>query len=169
VERGVHHVRIPGGTKLVEHPPKSDRGKRAVEIPASVCAMIERYLEAQDERRRAASEVWAEGWHADDVLMDDGIGRPMRPDTLSQRWRKLRARIGVRPEIRMHDFRALYVTESLAAGWMPASWPDRSVTLGQTSRGASTSVQGVRMHERRRMRSTARSAQRSRRRLLTRR
>ena len=116
VERGVHQVRIPGGTKLVEHPPKSERGRRAVEIPASVCAMIERYLQAQDERRLAAAEAWADGWHADDVLIDDGIGRPMRPDTLSQRWRKLRTRVGVRPDIRMHDFRALYVTESLAAG-----------------------------------------------------
>ncbi len=26
-------------------------------------------------------------------------------------WRKLRARIGVRPEVRLHDFRALFVTE----------------------------------------------------------
>ena len=30
--------------------------------------MIERYVQAQDERRRAAADAWAEGWHADDVL-----------------------------------------------------------------------------------------------------
>ncbi|MGA9160796.1 MAG: hypothetical protein WB297_08035 [Actinomycetota bacterium] len=116
VEGGVHQVRIPGGMKLVEHPPKSARGMRSVEVPTTICAMIEHCLQAQGERRRLAAEAWAEGWHAGDVLIDDGIGRPMRPDILSQRCRKLRARVGVRPEVRLHDFRALFVTESLAAG-----------------------------------------------------
>lgn len=117
VRRGLHAVRRPrGGTELVEHPPKSDRGSRSVEIPTSVAAILKRYRAAQGARRLTLAEAWGEGWHADDVVIDDGLGRPIRPDTLSQRWRKLRTRVGVRPEIRLHDFRALYVTESLAAG-----------------------------------------------------
>jgi hypothetical protein len=50
---------------------------------------------------------------------------------------------------------------------VPASWPDRSDTLDQTSREASINVQGVQMRERQRMRSTVPSARRSQRHLLT--
>jgi integrase len=98
VRRGVHSLRRPeGGTVLIEQPPKSDRGTRSVEIPESVRRMLRAYVSAQDERRRRAAEAWAESWHVDDVLIHDGIGRPMRPDSLSQRRRKLRASVGVRP------------------------------------------------------------------------
>jgi integrase len=117
VRRGVHQVRRPGGgTDLIEHAPKSARSTRTVEIPPSVIPLLREYLDAQNDRRREAREAWAMGWPVDDVLIDDGLGRPLRPDTLSARWRKLRAAIGIRREVRLHDFRALFVTESLAAG-----------------------------------------------------
>src|SRR5215203_2958078 len=37
------------------------------------------------------------------------------PGTLSQRWRKLQSACRRTPEVPLHDFRALYVTEGLAA------------------------------------------------------
>lgn len=116
VRRGVHAIRRPGGTELLELAPKTDRGERAVEIPAAAVAELERYKAAQTERRLLLGGAWAADWPTPDVVIDDGVGRPMNPDALSRRFGRLKARLGVRPEIRFHDLRALYVTEALAAG-----------------------------------------------------
>jgi integrase len=116
VRRGVPPIPRDGRTELLELPPKSDRGARSVEIPAAAVAELERYRTAQAERRLVLGEAWAADWHATDVVIDDGLGRPLNPDVLSRRFGRLKARLGVRHEIRFHDFRALYVTEALAAG-----------------------------------------------------
>jgi integrase len=119
VRRGLHAVRRPGEDELVELTPKSDRGRRDVELPSAVGSVLERYRKAQTERRVALGEAWAHGWHADDVVIDDGLGRPIHPDVFSRRFTRLRARVGVRADVRLHDLRALYVTEALAAGVDP--------------------------------------------------
>ncbi len=117
VLRGLHAVTpLGGGGRLVEHPPKSDRGTRAVEIPSGAAAVLERYRAAQAKRRFLFGEGWGRGWHAGDVVIDDGLGRPINPDVLTRRWGQLRARAGIRKDVRLHDLRALYVTEALAAG-----------------------------------------------------
>jgi integrase len=121
VRRGVHAIRRAGGSELLELPPKSDRGSRAVEIPAAAVAELERFRAAQTERRLLLGAAWSDGWHANDVVIDDGLGRPMNPDALSRRFGRLKARLRVRPEIRFHDLRALYVTEALAAGVDPGT------------------------------------------------
>jgi integrase len=117
VRRGVHSVkRDGGGSELLELEPKSERGRRAVEIPAAAAAVLERYKAAQAERRILLGDAWAPDWPASDVVVDNGLGRPFHPDAFGQRWRNLRQRVGVRAEVRLHDLRALYVTETLAAG-----------------------------------------------------
>lgn len=117
VRRGVHAVRRPeGGTELIEQAPKSERSARSVEVPPAAVKLLERYKAAQTERRVFLGGAWAEGWVAPDVVIDDGLGRPMHPDVFSRRFARLRKRLGVRPEVRLHDLRALYVTEAIAAG-----------------------------------------------------
>ncbi len=115
VRRGIHAIRRKGGVELVTHEPKSDRGRRTVEIPAAAARVLAKYRAAQAERRVVLGEAWAVGWE-EDVVIDDGLGRPVNPDAITRRFDRLRERVGVRREVRLHDLRALYVTEALAAG-----------------------------------------------------
>ena len=113
VERGLHPVRTSEGTVLTELRPKSDSASREVPIPPSVVRMLEIYQAAQAERRLAFGKDWGAGWHADDVLIDRHDGYPMNPDAITRRFQRLRTRLDF-PHLRLHDLRALYVTELIS-------------------------------------------------------
>jgi integrase len=102
-------------------------------MPAAIASILERYRASQSERRIALGEAWSHGWNSD-VVMDDGLGRPVHPDVFCRRFTRLRARVGVRTDVRLHDLRALYVTDALAAGVDPGivSWQAGHSTVSFT-------------------------------------
>lgn len=112
VRRGIHAV----DGELSELAPKSERSARSVEIPAAAIDVLREYRAAQSERRIALGKAWASRWEVPDVVVDDGLGHPVRPDAITRRFGRLRARLAIRGDVRLHDLRALFVTEALAAG-----------------------------------------------------
>ncbi len=94
--------------------PKSDAGRRSVELDAPLVDVLKRHRQEQLERRLALGP----GWQDNDLVFCELEGAPIHPDRLSKRWSDLvRASapsVGV-PVIRMHDLRHSHATQLLAA------------------------------------------------------
>jgi integrase len=54
------------------------------------------------------------------VVLDDvdrrRLGHPIVPDVFSRRFTRLRERLGIRADVRLHDLRVMFVTEAIGAG-----------------------------------------------------
>jgi integrase len=84
----------------VEDDPKSERGKRTLPLTKALSRAF------RDHRKRQAVERLAVGAAYEDsgYVVVDEIGRPLHPDTLTDRFDRLVAGAGVR-RIRLHDAR----------------------------------------------------------------
>lgn len=91
--------------------PKTNRARRSVDLPEFVVTFLRRYRKEQNERRLAFRNVW--GDH--DVVLDDGIGQPLSPWTVSADFRRVVAELGL-PRTRFHDLRHAHATQLLSAG-----------------------------------------------------
>jgi integrase len=103
--------------KLIEHPPKTDRGRRSVRIPRQTVDVLRDHFERQAERGLT-----------DRVFASDD-GGPIHPDAFTARFEALVKRAGV-PRIRFHDLRHTYATLALRRNVHPKIV---SETLGHSS------------------------------------
>lgn len=99
------------GGSLIVGPPKTEHSARTFRAPDRVLALLWEHRQRQEARR----VVYGGPWEGDMVLCRDG-GRPILPDTLNHWHAKARAKAGLPPEIRFHDLRHTYATNSLRAG-----------------------------------------------------
>jgi integrase len=91
--------------------PKTSRARRSVDLPGFVVAFLRRHLKDQNERKMAFRDVWDEH----DVVLDDGIGQPLSPWTVSADFRRVVAELEL-PRTRFHDLRHAHATQLLSAG-----------------------------------------------------
>lgn len=116
---------------LHEKAPKSDAGRRTVELDDDLIAVLRAHRVEQTGRRLAIGP----GWRDNDLVFCEVDGSPIHPDRLSKRWSDLVARhataLGV-PAIRLHDLRHSHVTQLLDAGVRPDIVTER---LGHASVG----------------------------------
>lgn len=87
------------GAVLVE-PPKTAKGRRTLPLTASLADVL------RCELRRLAAEQLLAGpaYRGDGHLITDELGRPLHPETLSDKWNTFLATAGAR-RIRLHDAR----------------------------------------------------------------
>jgi len=91
--------------------PKTSRARRSVDLPGPVVAFLRRQRRGQAERKMALRDVWNEY----DVVLDNGIGQPLSPWTVSSDFRRVVHELGL-PRIRFHDLRHAHATHLLSAG-----------------------------------------------------
>lgn len=102
---------VEAGGGLLLGPPKTKHSVRTFRAPSRVLAHLHEHLRRQTARRHA----YPAPWDGDLVLCRDG-GRPIPPDTLNDWHARARERAGLPKELRFHDLRHTYATQSLRAG-----------------------------------------------------
>ncbi len=107
-------------------PPKSDRSRRTIALPAVARAALDRQRIRQDTAREAAGSAWQD---RDDLVFTDAVGRPLVGRSITPALRPGLARAGL-PPIRCHDLRHTAATLQLAAG-VPLATISR--TLGHST------------------------------------
>ncbi|MEV0131730.1 tyrosine-type recombinase/integrase [Dactylosporangium sp. NPDC050688] len=106
LDRGVLYIvrnRTTAGYQVIEGPPKTAAGTRAVALDEHTLQILRQHRARQIEkrtRRRAAGKPWQDSGYVF-VRMD---GLPIHPSNVSCRFRQLLNRIDV-PPIRLHDLR----------------------------------------------------------------
>jgi hypothetical protein len=91
--------------------PKTSRARRSVDLPAFVVAFLRRHRKEQNERKLAYRDVWSDH----DIVLDNGVGQPLSPWTVSADFRRVIAELGL-PKTRFHDLRHAHATQLLSAG-----------------------------------------------------
>ena len=98
--------------------PKSDAGRRTVELDDALVDVFRAHRREQVERRLALGE----GWQDLGIVFCEVDGAAVNPDKLSSRWcdlvRRHAAALGV-PVIRLHDLRHSHCQQLLEAGVRP--------------------------------------------------
>jgi len=123
--------RLPNG-KLTFVPPKTERARRWVPLPAFAIERL-RFHRVEQARRR----LWlGQAWHERDLVCERGDGAPMDPDALSHGFARVAASIGLEG-VRLHDCRHGVAT-ALAKSGTPAIVTSK--ILGHSSVGFTESV-----------------------------
>lgn len=116
-ERGKVHIRrnmVKVGAEIIFKDPKTETSNREIEIPATLLKLLQR------ERKRYVANKLKMGIQFEDndliVCWDDG--KLIKPDSLSQKFRRLTRDIGLK-HIRLHDLRHTNATLMLTYGVNP--------------------------------------------------
>lgn len=96
---------------LIVLPPKTERSRRVVPLPASLTETLRRHRAEQNERRLLAGPAW----HAGDFVFDRGDGRPIDPDAFGRAFRVARDAVGL-AGVRLHDLRHGFASMLVSAG-----------------------------------------------------
>jgi integrase len=96
---------------LVVLPPKTERSRRVVPLPASLAEALKRHRAKQNERRLIAGPAWGPG----DFVFDRGNGQPLDPDTFSKAFRSAAQGIGL-GGVRLHDLRHAFASMLVGTG-----------------------------------------------------
>jgi integrase len=116
--------------------PKSDAGRRVVELDPELVALLRAHRKAQAERRLAIGS----GWRDNGLVFSEVDGSPIRPERIAKRWSDLTRRhaagLGL-PIVRFHDLRHGHATALLAAGVRPDVVSER---IGHSNVGFTLSV-----------------------------
>lgn len=103
---------------LHEKSPKSDAGRRTVELDQALVDVLRGHRQGQLGRRLALGP----GWREHGLVFCEVDGTPVHPDRISTRWARLVRRhaavLGL-PVIRFHDLRHSHATQLLAANVRP--------------------------------------------------
>jgi integrase len=91
--------------------PKTSRARRSIDLPAFVVTFLRRHRRQQSEGMMSIRDLWID----EDLILDNGIGEPMSPWTVSADFRRVVHELGL-PRTRFHDLRHAFATEMLAAG-----------------------------------------------------
>jgi integrase len=92
-------------SQLVVTTPKTERGKRKVQLDKVTLEVLEQHRKQQEAERAKAGEKY----HDDGILFANRHGAYTKPRKLSQHWYELQLLSGV-PKIRFHDLRHLNVS-----------------------------------------------------------
>jgi integrase len=122
LDRGTVHVGRSIGKglhgALSEKAPKSDSGRRVVELDDVLVSALRAHRAQQRERRL----LLGAGWVASGCVFTEPTGEAQHPDRVSKRWSDAVARVapalGI-PSIRFHDLRHSHCTQLLDAGVRP--------------------------------------------------
>jgi integrase len=107
-----------GDDGIHDKEPKSDAGRRTVELDGPLVDVLRAHRKQQAERRLAL-EV---GWRDLDLVFCEIDGAPIHPDNITQQWHGLvrrHASASRLPVIRFHDLRHSHATQLLAADVRP--------------------------------------------------
>jgi hypothetical protein len=77
---------------------KTESGRRVISLDPLTVAYLSRHLAMLDVER----EAFGDGYHDSGLLLCHPDGRPVHPDTITDRFNKLVDRAGVK-QIRLHD------------------------------------------------------------------
>jgi integrase len=105
--------------------PTTPRARQSIDPPPFVVTYLRRQRREQAEREMAYRDVWGEH----DVILDNGIGEPMSPWTVSADFRRVIAELGL-PKTRFHDLRHAHAMQLLSGGLHVKAVSER---LGQSS------------------------------------
>jgi integrase len=105
--------------------PKTSRARRSVDLPEFVVAFLRRRRKDQATWKMALRDVWEDH----DVVLDDGIGLPLAPWSVSADFRRLTKELEL-PRTRFHDLRHAHATQLLGASVHPKAVSER---LGHSS------------------------------------
>lgn len=100
-----------GEQGFVLAPPKTDRGRRTIDIDAETVAVLRQWRRSQLEERMA----YEGEWHDTDFIFTRKDGRAHDVDVVSQRFERVIATTEL-PRIRYHDLRHTHATLLLLAG-----------------------------------------------------
>lgn len=118
-----------GSDGVYDKAPKTDAGRRVVELDEHLVDVLKAHRKAQAERRLAIGP----GWRDNGLVFCEVDGSPIHPDRLSRRWtdavRREAAPLGL-PTIRLHDLRHSHASQLLAAEVRPDVVTER---LGHSS------------------------------------
>lgn len=103
-----------GENGLVLAPPKTERGRRTIDIDAETISALKEWRRVQLEERLA----YEGGWQDSGFVFTRKDGRPQDVDVVSQRFDKLVARLEL-PAVRYHDLRHTHATLLLSIGVPP--------------------------------------------------
>jgi integrase len=121
--------RIDG--KLVLVPPKTERSRRTIPLPAFAVARLRAHKADQARRRLELGGDWAD-W---DLVCERGDGRPCDPDSLSHGFSRIARSVDL--ECRLHDCRHAVATALAKSGARPEV---TSAILGHNSTTFTASV-----------------------------
>jgi integrase len=91
--------------------PKTDAGRRAVPLDHETARILREHRRSQLQERMSAGPAYRDL----ELVFCREDGRPLEPDSVSQRFARLIRRSGL-PAIRFHDLRHTFATLSLKAG-----------------------------------------------------
>ena len=95
-------------------PPKTERSKRTLPLPASLVSVFRRVRTEQNGRRLIAGTAWRD----EGFVFDRADGRPLDPDDLTKAFQLARKRSGVEG-VRLHDLRHAFATLQMKSGTNP--------------------------------------------------
>lgn len=110
-------VELLESTVAFDAPPKTDAGKRTINVPPHVLPILETHMSA---------------WTGPDRVFVGRDGKPMRGDAIRQAFRRARLKVGM-PGFRFHDLRHTGQTLAASAG---ATTKDLMKRLGHSSSAA---------------------------------
>lgn len=116
---------VVDGRVIAEEHPKSDHGRRTVEVDESTVATLRHHRGSQLGRRMLVGAGWREG----DLVFCGPAGEQLHPESVAKAFVR-RARIAGVPVIRFHDLRHTHCAHLIAAGRNPR---EISVRLGHAS------------------------------------
>jgi integrase len=117
---------VQRGRELEFTEPKTKRGRRSLVLDERTAAILEAHRRRQLEER---FELGLGRPEPDGLVFTDPLGEPVKPDSLSQKFDRTVARLGL-PRIRLHDLRHGAATLMLASGANPKTVSER---LGHAS------------------------------------
>lgn len=121
VQRG----RVTVGSEAVEGAPKSKRSRRDLPLPDDVVAA----LRALRQRQGAEALALGVGWSEDRLVAVREDGKPLRPESYTDEFQRLRSRARLR-RIKLHGLRNTSVSLMLDQGHPPhivAAWHSHDV------------------------------------------
>ena len=110
VVRGVQRV----NGKLIELPPKTERSRRTIPLPAIVMDVLKQHRKQQDSDRAELAETWP----ATDYIFASSVGTAMDPRNCTRVVQRACRNAGVRV-VRLHEFRHGCISVLLELGVPP--------------------------------------------------
>lgn len=125
----IQRSRVLAGGRVLEHPPKTEQGRRSVQLDPVTVTALRTWKAQQAQERLVAGSAWVEaGW-----VFTQEDGQPLHPGVVTKRFADAVAGTDL-PRIRLHDLRHTSATLALAAGEHPKVVQERlgHATITQT-------------------------------------